>query len=412
MKSSHFGALKRRTALFAAVATIGMLPSVPARGDDPVQRATKNLNNTVNGALNKISDKVNTLGGLLGPHRKKTPPHDFGDVPVGTSEDVQILSIAHNVGGGPAGGYILMVDSTEITGSDKNDFQIIQSDDHIPHKDGDQSIITIRFSPSKKGTEKAKLEEHVHSMTGGNAWSVPLELVGNGISLPVYIFIEGAQGVGSDPNSAPVRNYLNKQAVNYDLIGGNGTSNVKYAPHNDIATIEDYIQTLPKDTEVYLIGHSWGGFAATQIAADGARKIDELITIDPVDKNFDSSSPADRNRPPAMTDRPTLFANARANVKQWIDVDATLDDSSANSAQWDTLSTLLGRTYVGGSDWVANTGGDWGLEPQSYATSFVTNNTAHHSQFAAMFAQTQIKIVQQSQSRLSPQPGSLPPPGP
>ena len=198
MISSHLRSLRRRAALFAAATTMGMLPAIPARGDDPVHRAVNNANNSINNALSKFSTKVNTLGGLLGPHRKKTPERDFGDVPVSTSEDVQILSIAHNVGG-PAGGYILAVDSVDISGRDKNDFQIIESNDIGPHKDGDESIIKVRFSPSRKGTEKARLEEHVHSLSGGNAWSVPLDLVGNGVGRP-FFYIAYLNTDKTDPN--------------------------------------------------------------------------------------------------------------------------------------------------------------------------------------------------------------------
>jgi hypothetical protein len=342
----------------------------------------------------------------------------FGNVRTGQSQDVNITIT-------PSGPCLVIQDGISISGPGADAFRVTYdgSKDSTYNSRNNPFIVTVRFTPVHTGSTYAELIANAHLMSPRQGslfchlFLIPRMLIGVGAQgqvpqplaeptpLPsqvdaVYIFIEGGQTSSDNPN-APVRVYLDttKNSDGRDLKYNSikcdeftwtscGASNVKYASHYDGVQIESYIQTLPQDIKVYLIGHSWGGCIAAQIAAKpGMRKIEELITIDPVDKNLDSSGPEDRDRQPAAINRPQLFNDARANVTQWKDVDATLDDSSANSSRWD------------GSDRAAYIGGDWGIEPMFYAT-FFPNDIAHHSDFHIMMRQVQLIIIQPTRQQL------------
>jgi pimeloyl-ACP methyl ester carboxylesterase len=96
-----------------------------------------------------------------------------------------------------------------------------------------------------------------------------------------------------------------------------------------------------------LIGHSWGGDTAATIAENSPRKIDMLITIDPVSVN-----------------RPDMNA-VRNNTVTWIDVNA---------------STTSSWTFA---NMVAGVGGAWNDAPKAYADAFI-NASANHEEFSKM----------------------------
>jgi pimeloyl-ACP methyl ester carboxylesterase len=87
---------------------------------------------------------------------------------------------------------------------------------------------------------------------------------------------------------------------------------------------------MPKNRQINLIGHSYGGDTAADIAGIIPNKIHTLITIDPVGR----SDPD--------------FKQVRKNTKIWINVNAV---SSA----------------ISGGDIAALAGGMWNDSPEGYA---------------------------------------------
>jgi hypothetical protein len=112
--------------------------------------------------------------------------------------------------------------------------------------------------------------------------------------------------------------------------------------------LESYIRQLPDNAVINLIGHSYGGDTATQVAGSGGRAINVLITIDPVGgrRVLDVPKSDRRRNPPNPSwprNLPAKFSAAKANVKTWIDVDARphsvnfSDDLAVWGGKWDTL---------------------------------------------------------------------------
>jgi RHS repeat-associated protein len=149
----------------------------------------------------------------------------------------------------------------------------------------------------------------------------------------VNIYIGGA----GDATSGIVRDFVR------DLHDPNS----HYYSHSDAAAIQAFINSQPASEPINLIGHSWGGNVAANIAESSPRRIDMLITVDPVGVN-----------------RPDLNA-VRNNATTWIDVNA------ATASPW-TLANV-----------VAGVGGAYNDAPKPYADVFI-NASANHEQFNEM----------------------------
>lgn len=107
-----------------------------------------------------------------------------------------------------------------------------------------------------------------------------------------------------------------------------------------------WLDALPNDVDVTMIGQSLGGWIAADLAAKNPGTIDTLITIDPVSPGWLPSSAADN-----------IFQEVRASVGTWID--ATQQNFG--------ISLLSGLGFVT----------QWGNEVNGYASSFVQTSYAH-----------------------------------
>jgi pimeloyl-ACP methyl ester carboxylesterase len=157
---------------------------------------------------------------------------------------------------------------------------------------------------------------------------------------PTYDVYVG--GFGDEIQGGPVLRY----AKEHDDEPGH---NAVYFPWDtSVAALAKYLDSLPPGSHINLIGHSYGGDTAANVALLTRRRIDVLITIDPVSR---------RERP--------SYADVRSHVGQWIDVNA----ATVNKDEID--------------NWIAGWGGAWDTGPQDFASSFV-NATANHKQFSRM----------------------------
>ncbi len=120
----------------------------------------------------------------------------------------------------------------------------------------------------------------------------------------------------------------NSAALNDTVQGFN-----YYATHDQKGDVSNFINQLPPEAEINLIGHSWGGDSAADIAVANPGRIKNLITIDPV-----SRAPKD----------PTKI---RASAHNWINVNAIEGISFG-----DTLAAL---------------GGTWSTSPKEFAHTYI-----------------------------------------
>lgn len=149
----------------------------------------------------------------------------------------------------------------------------------------------------------------------------------------VRIFVGGA----ADGSTALVKRFVDELK----------DPNSFYFSHQDAAAIQAFINSQPANEPIDLIGHSWGGDTAATIAENSPRKIDMLVTIDPV-----------------SIVRPDMNA-VRNNTITWINVNA---------------STTSSWTFA---NMVAGVGGAWNQAPKAYADAFI-NASANHDDFSKM----------------------------
>lgn len=121
-----------------------------------------------------------------------------------------------------------------------------------------------------------------------------------------------------------------------------------YYSWTDLNGILQDIANTPSGDPINLIGHSYGGDTAAKAAMLACRKVNILITIDPVSHH-----------------RPDLN-NLADDVGTWIDVDA-----EGNSGM--QLSNL-----------VAGIGGGWNGAPNGIADSYIQDNGVNHEDFQSM----------------------------
>lgn len=143
-----------------------------------------------------------------------------------------------------------------------------------------------------------------------------------------------------DGSSGIVQSYYN----NYHQSNPDSS----YYSWDNLNGILQDIANTPDGDPINLIGHSYGGDTAAKAAMRACRKINLLITIDPVSHH-----------------RPNLDDLA-ANVGTWVDVDA----EGNNSLQ---LSNLI-----------SGIGGGWNGAPNGIADSYIQDNGVNHEDFQSM----------------------------
>lgn len=184
--------------------------------------------------------------------------------------------------------------------------------------------------------------------------------------LPVYELEEPQQDLalntGSDKAPAPAKPPEPPKIVNL-FVGGLGDSrylavksyydekksvllNPQYFTQDQRGKIINYIKSLPEGSKINLIGHSWGGDTAAEAAVHSGRKINLLITIDPV-SYF-----------------PPSFVDLKDQTNTWVDVNATAKGYHA-------------------SDLASFFGNGWGDSPSKYADLYISA-PMHHAYFGEM----------------------------
>ena len=163
---------------------------------------------------------------------------------------------------------------------------------------------------------------------------------------PTVIFVGGAgdETLGGPASAAWAR-----------FRDENPSIDTHYFPHDAAAGVRALLDSLPAGTYTSLVGHSWGGDTAAEIAAAlgrQGRQVDNLVTLDPVRREPDAP---DTN----------LYNAVRAGAGHWTNVNAT----GGRSFEWSNLIAGIGR--------------DYGTGPEPYAHSFVDAPVTHGS-FNAM----------------------------
>ena len=154
---------------------------------------------------------------------------------------------------------------------------------------------------------------------------------------PTFVlFIGGA----ADARFGIVRRY--RQQMEREL----GTRNNEYFAHDERDRILQRIAAQPEGTRIVLVGHSWGGDQAAQIAArlgTEGRPVDLLVTVDPVGSGLSEG----------------FMRRVRSGAREWINIRAT-------GGPWDEESNLIARL-----------GGRYGSLPASFATQHIEAPFTH-----------------------------------
>jgi pimeloyl-ACP methyl ester carboxylesterase len=124
--------------------------------------------------------------------------------------------------------------------------------------------------------------------------------------------------------------------ADYQKTYVNTHSGSVYFGWGDTDAIVTYLDKLPKDEQINLIGHSYGGDTAGCIVARYKRKSNVLVTIDPV----------------GHTSKNTMQL-IKGNCTVWVDVNAKPEGR-------DNLSDALARV-----------GSRWGDDPKGIATFYI-----------------------------------------
>ncbi len=120
-----------------------------------------------------------------------------------------------------------------------------------------------------------------------------------------------------------------------------------YATHNAgsgffyRSKIDEFIAELPKDKEINLIGHSWGGDTAAKVAAANPGRINILVTVDPTSWLWPD------------------FDKVKNSVGKWININAigTTDNT--------------GRRIRTIGDHTAGIGRSWDARPKDYSVIYI-----------------------------------------
>lgn len=116
-----------------------------------------------------------------------------------------------------------------------------------------------------------------------------------------------------------------------------------------------FVNSLPVNEAITLVGHSYGGDTAAFVAARACRKVENLITIDPVSRVGVGS----------------VFGPSYSDV-------------AANTDRWTNINAVGGSASEM-SNVVAGIGGYWGTGPRGYADYYAESNTTHANFWAMMF---------------------------
>lgn len=154
-------------------------------------------------------------------------------------------------------------------------------------------------------------------------------------------------------------------------------SRVEYLTWDGLPRAEKLLHEAGPSTQVFVIGHSYGGDTAVQLVASCMHHVDVLVTIDPVGGRVDKDAPYPTLRKPPNPPPPVrppdsarltaLFNGARPCMGYWFDV-------FANPA---TLNE---------SDYVARLGGRYGtlpVTPVKFADTLLEADL-HHAEFSLM----------------------------
>ncbi len=123
-----------------------------------------------------------------------------------------------------------------------------------------------------------------------------------------------------------------------------------YYSWQDEAGILKGIANTPVGDPIHLIGHSYGGDTAAKAALASCRKVDLLITIDPVSHHGPS------------------MQSIAASVGTWVDVDA----EGGSAFNWDNI--------------LAGGGGGWNGDPNGIADLYIQDGIARHQAFSQMMS--------------------------
>jgi thioesterase domain-containing protein len=154
-------------------------------------------------------------------------------------------------------------------------------------------------------------------------------------------------GGGGDKTTRVVGRLLEPGPFRQDL----GHRELAYFHHDQADDIMDRISAAPEATRIVIVGHSWGGDRAAQVAAamgQRGRPVDTLITIDPVGNHTSDD----------------YYRRVRWGSREWINVRAVPERPNF-------------------SDRVARMGRRYGDEPLNRATRHI-RAPFNHSEFARM----------------------------
>jgi pimeloyl-ACP methyl ester carboxylesterase len=122
--------------------------------------------------------------------------------------------------------------------------------------------------------------------------------------------------------------------------------------------IVNYLDRLPPDEQINLIGHSYGGDTVGKVAADYKRRINVLVTVDPVGSHDDIP-----------------FSKIKGNCAVWVDVNS---NPHGLRSSFNLSNIGAGIGYFVGS-------GDWGETPKGFTTYYI-ESSLDHEQFSGLLA--------------------------
>jgi RHS repeat-associated protein len=223
-----------------------------------------------------------------------------------------------------------------------------------PDGDANQFVFDLRMPGQLYDAESALSYNYYRdyeAATGRFPQSDPIGLAG-GVSM--YGYVGGAPLGGTDLlglRTIFIGGLMDKWTDN--VISFQKTyPNSQYFSYYQAGAIQRAINGVPRGEPINLVGHSLGAATAAEIAASTHRKIDNLVTIDPV-------GPLTVGRQPPVPCRQEL------NVGIWVDVNAN------PGPKWDR------------SDYIADDGGKWGNRPETQADIYI-EYSGHHADFLQM----------------------------
>jgi pimeloyl-ACP methyl ester carboxylesterase len=154
----------------------------------------------------------------------------------------------------------------------------------------------------------------------------------------LVIFVGGA----ADKMTGLVRNYEDE----FRGSANRGHRRSAYFSNTAMDEIMARITAEPQETRIVLVGHSWGGDTAAQVAAalgQQGRPVDTLITVDPVGRGVSEG----------------FLGRVRAGSREWVNIRAH------GAAVRDT------------SDSIAALGGRYGDRPRGHATRHIEAPVSH-----------------------------------